>query len=81
MKRVKESMVSVETQNPENPFRRPREHISKDIEQKNKIIENLTNRANLYEKAIEENNISRNKLQGEIDKYRVLCSELAKKQQ
>ena len=41
-------MVSVETQNPENPFKKPREHISKDIEQKNKIIENLTNRANLY---------------------------------
>ena len=49
-------MISIQTQTIE--IKKPKDHIPKDIEQKNKLIETLTNRANLYEKRLEENKMT-----------------------
>ena len=63
----KESLVTTATQTPETSFKKHNKEITiRDIEHKNRIIESLTNRANLYELVIENNKSSNLRLLEDI---------------
>ena len=77
--KYKESLVSVQTQTHE--VKKPKDHLPKDIEQKNRTIEMLTNRTNLYQKRIEQNRQTIDKLEQEVQKHKAIVNDFAKKHQ